>query len=430
MEILKNERNGNEVTLEIELGYEQVEKAAEKSFARVAKEMKIPGFRPGKAPKEIVEQHVNKDALKEDAAYQAISDAYPQLLEQIKIKPVDQPKVEIIQLRDGQPLIFKVTVDVYPEIKLGKYKGLKADKKSAAVSEDEVNKVVLDIQNRFAAVNEVKERGAANNDIVDINLSAELDGKPYIPLTRNGIKLLIGQAGITKEFDDQLIGLKKGENKSFSVIFPGDYVIEEVRAKDIKFNVYVNKVEERILPAADDSFAKTLGSFTGIADLKEKILQDIKAAKEREADEELRNNLIQQVSENAKVDVPMGMIDREVSVMLDELRHNLKARNISLEDYLMSLRKDEKAIKDEMRPGAASRVLGQLVLEAIAEAENITATQQEAEKEVEKIALESNRNLDEFKKNLRPGTEDYIIEYLSRLKALEFLVQNAKINAL
>jgi FKBP-type peptidyl-prolyl cis-trans isomerase (trigger factor) len=331
MKIRSKTREGNKFLLEIEEDYGSFEQAVEKALTEAGKEIRIPGFRPGKAPKEVIERSLDRGALEARAAQNLISDLYPKILDEAKIEPVDYPNVEITQHEKDKPFVFKVAVDVYPEVKLGRYKGLSVEKKEAKIPEEEILKFLGNLQERIART------GA--------------DGK--------------------KE------------------LFP-----------------------------LDDEFAKKVSRFGTLAELKEELREAMLKDRQAEIEADVKNRLIAAASAETKVDIPPGMINREVDIMLDELRSSLAQSNLALEDYLKGIKKEEKTLREELRKSAEVRVKGKVVLRAVAEQEKLTIEPEELEREVKSLAL---------KESLDEGARKYIEDYMLRRKALDFLLEKAKI---
>ncbi len=332
MKIISNTREGNKVTIEVEADRKQFDKALEKALVKAGREIKIPGFRAGKAPKEMVKKAINQEYLDSHAAQELISELYPQIIEETKINPVDFPKVDILEQKKKKPFKFKIEVDVYPEVKLGKYKGLKLEKKKAEVSEDDVMKVLENVRGRMS----------------------------------------------------------QGKDKEV---------------------------------ALDDEFAKQVSRHGTLAELKTEAQVTMQKEKESEAESELKNKAIAEASKEATVDIPAGMIDREVDVMLDELRSSLAPSKLTLDDYLKGIKKEESALREELKKSSEIRVKGKLVLKAIAEEEKLKVEDKEMEEELKALAQASGREL----KDVDEGTRKYIEEYVLRRKALDFLVEKAKV---
>jgi FKBP-type peptidyl-prolyl cis-trans isomerase (trigger factor) len=340
MKIRANTRVGNKVTLEIETEYQEFALAVEQALAEASRDVNLPGFRPGKAPKAMVEKALNRDMIEARAAQNLISHLYPQVLGEAKLDPVDYPNVEIVQQEAGKPFVFKIILDVYPEVKLGKYKGLSVAKMPIKLADEEVEKVLGNLQNRFSKPGP--------------------DGK-----------------------------------------------------------------KER-LPLNDD-FAKQVSNFGTLAELKEEIKTAMLRDRQAEADADLKNKLIVAAATETNVEVPAGMTEREVEVMLDELRGSLAQSSLTLEDYLKGMKKEEKVLRDELRKAAEVRVRGKVVLKAVAEAEKMTVTTEELEAEFKNLAVSTGEEIGEMKKRLAKEGVKFIEDYLLRQKALNFILEKAKV---
>ncbi|MBU0630246.1 MAG: hypothetical protein KKC80_04930 [Candidatus Margulisbacteria bacterium] len=343
MKIISNDRSGNKVTIEAETDYASFSAAVEKAYIEVGREVKIQGFRPGKAPRNLVEQAVSRHTVEQQAAQDLIGDLYPKIIKEANLEPVDYPNVEIKQLESDKPFIFKLTVDVYPSVKLGKYQGLKVDKKSAAVTEEEILALLGRLQERFAITND--------------------EGK--------------------KE-----------------------------------------------LLTLDDEFAKKVSSFGTLAELKEEVRTTMLKDKEAEAEADLRNKLVAEAIAKSEVDLPGGMIEREIDIMLDELAGSLSQSGLTVEDYLRGTKKQMENLRQEMRKAAEGRVKGKVVLKAVAEKEVIKISDEDIKKELQQVSVETGQSLDQLEKNLNEsGRRGFMEEYLMRQKALDLLVAKAEIKS-
>ena len=340
MKIRNQSREGNTAVLEVEEEYSQFQKASQEALAEASKEVKLPGFRPGKAPREMVERVIDTNLIESRAAQNLISDLYPKLVEETQLNPVDYPNVEIVQLEKDKPFVFKIKVEVYPEIKLGKYKGLKVEKKLATVSEEEILKVLGNMQDRFTKV--------------------DAEGK------------------------------------------------------------------KETLPL-DDDFAKKVSNFGTLAELKAEISSVMLKDRKAEVEAEIKNKMIASASNDAKVEIPAAMVQREIDVMLDELRGSLAQSNLTLDDYLKSIRKEEKQMRDEFLKSAEVRVRGKIVLQEIAKVEKLQVTEEEMDKEINQIASASGQAAAEFKKKVEAGFKKHIEDYMLRQKALDLILEKANI---
>ena len=339
MKILSQKREKNLISLEIEADYASFRHSLEKAMVEAGKEIKIAGFRPGKVPRKILESALNLEAVEHRAAQDLIAELYPAIIAESKIDPVDYPNVEITQQAKDQPLLFKLTVEVYPEVKLGKYKGLKLARKPAEVTDEEV----------AAALGRLQERVSV----------AGPDGK------------------------------------------------------------------KELLPL-DDEFAKKVGRFGTLAELRAEIWKALQEEKTAEADADLRNQAIAAAGAGAEVEISAALTERETSLMIDELKTSLAQSGLTLEQYLQGARKEAQALRQEMKKSAEIRVKGKVILKAVAEAEKLQVTPEEMSAEIRMLAESSGQDVAAVEQRMLKETRPYFEEYLLRKKALDFLVEHAK----
>jgi trigger factor len=427
MKVLKKERSQNTVTLEIEVGYPQFKQAFDLALSQAGSQVKLPGFRPGKAPKSMVEKVFDPKAIEDRAAQDLIADLYPQIIKETGIDPVDYPSVDILTLKEGQPFVFKIIVTVYPEIKLGKYKGLKAEKRPALVTEEEVLHTLGTLQNRFAKRVEITDRGVLKNDNLDLEIEADAAGEKIKRWPRKLQFFPVGGSLIGPEFDEQLINLKVGDSKEFKIKFPTDHKVPEIAGREVSFKIRIEKIRGAELLPLDDEFAKSISRFGTLAELKAEILKSLELEKKEEAEADLKNKLIDEVSQGSQVELPEALVRTETDILLDELKTSLARSNLTLENYLKSIKKNETELRNELKAPATQRVKGKVVLRKISELEKITVTPQDLESEIKLLAKSADKSEEEYKKTLGEGGLHYIQDYLSRRKALNYLIENAQI---
>jgi trigger factor len=427
MKILKQERQGNLVSLEVEVLAKDLKEAEKQTLANAAKNLKIPGFRKGKAPKAMVEKAFDQQAVRNQAVQDLIGDLYPEIIKKSGIKPVDFPKLDVKPPEEDQPFTFKIQVEVYPEVKLGKYKGIKLDKLSADVSEEEVEKALGNIQNRFARPIEVSDRGCQNGDNVTLEIQAEAQGAAIKRWPRKLQFLPVGSGYISPEFDKEITGLKTGEDKEFKVKFSDKHTIKEIAGKEVSFKVKIEKIHNRELLPLDDEFAKKVSSFGTLAELKEEIKRSIEEQKKQASEADLKNKTIEEISKNAKLELPEALVKIEQDELLEELKGSLSRSNLTLEAYLKGVKKSEEELLKEFEKPATARAKGKVVLKEVAEQEKLSVTPQEFEKEVEIIAQSAGKDPKQYKKSLHEGGRTYIEDYILRRKALDLIIEQAKI---
>lgn len=427
MKILKQEREGNKVKLEVELPYSLLESSINNTFEEVASEVKIPGFREGKAPREVVERHINKDAVTDRAVQNLIRENYPNVIGEAKIEPVDFPEVVVLRQEEGKPFAFSVAVEVYPEVKLGKYKGIRIKKKDTKVTDEEVENFVKGLQDRFAKITEVSTHSIENENLVVIDIEASSGGEDIKSLTRKGAALTVGRGQITPEFDKELIGLTVGVEKEFKLKIPPDHPFKEIAGKEVLFKATPHRIAEKELPPFDQGFVSKFSKAESPEKFKEEIKEKLAEEKVKRAEEDIKNEIVQKIAEEVKVDIPQGMIRRETDLMVDELRRSLELEKLSLDDYLKSIKKDEKGLREELKGGATKRVMAKITLRAVAEKEKLNVSPEDIDSEVKALAKEGGEVAEEFKKKIGESGREFIMDYLLRRKALDFLESKAKI---
>lgn len=399
------------------------EEALDKAFKEQSKKANIPGFRKGKVPKDVFIKKYGKEALYFDAADIVLNDAYQKMIEEnADLKIVAQPQVNLKSI-DENGVEFTFNLVLYPEVTLGKYTKLGVKKEKVEATEEEINKTIDEMRNRYAE-NVVKEGKIEKGDIAIIDFEGFKDGVAFEGGKAENYSLEIGSNSFIPGFEDALIGLKAGESKDIDLTFPEDYHAEDLKGAKVTFKVKVNEVKEVKIPEIDKDFFEDL-AMEGINDLdslKAQVKENILAHKEHHAEEHFVDELVNKAMETMKVDVPHEMIHEEVDRMLRQYEENLKMQGITLEQFYKFTNSDEQALKDQMHTEAERRVKERLLLEAIKEKENITITDEEAEKEAEELAKKYNMKKEEFL-NLFGGIE--MVKYDKEMrKTLDFLKDN------
>lgn len=424
MKIVKQNKEGSKVSLEIEVDYQQYSAALEKVIKDAASTMKIPGFRPGKAPEAVVRQNVNMEFAKEKALDQVVSSLYSDILKEASLDPVDYPVWRSIAVEEGVKCTFLFEIEVMPEVVLGKYNGLKAERKSSAVEEKEVEDYVRSIQEEGAKISEVS-RPARAGDITELNVAGSLDGHLEPRLSQEKLPILLGDNRIAPGFDAHIENMEVGASAEFTIDLPKDYYIKEFAGKQAAFKITLLKVIERILPEFNDEFVKKISSFESAEAYKQDVKNRIEEFKRKKSEEELKDSLLEQVSASSKVDVPDAMLRREVDAMIGELEINLKHQGLTVDSYIKSRRIDMSALRKELSASAASRVKAKLVLKAVADKEKLEFTEDDLAAELKILARDAGTSDAELMQ--RDGIREYIKDYVLRRKALDFIVENAKI---
>ncbi|WML30529.1 trigger factor [Neobacillus sp. OS1-32] len=416
---------GSRGVLTVEVSADKVNESLDAAFKKVVKQVNVPGFRKGKIPRALFEKRFGVESLYQDALDILLPDAYSNAIDETGIEPVDRPEIDIEQIEKGKELIFKATVTVKPEVKLGDYKGLEVEELDTTVTDEDVQKELESLQNRHAEL-VVKEAGTAENgDTVVIDFEGFVDGEAFEGGKADNYSLELGSNSFIPGFEEQLVGVATGESKDVEVTFPEEYHAAELAGKPATFKVTVHEIKAKELPELDDEFAKDVDEEVETLDaLKEKIKTRLEDSKKHEAEHHLKDSLVEKAADNAEVDIPEVMIENEVNRMLQEFEQRLQMQGMNLELYFQFSGQDEQALREQMKEEAGKRVKINLTLEAIANAENIEATDEDVNAELEKMAGMYNMTVDNIKAAL--GGVEGIKSDLKLQKAVDFLIENKK----
>lgn len=420
-------QEGNQGTLTIEVDADSFDKALDKAFNKVVRQVNVPGFRKGKVPRKIFEQRFGVESLYQDAVDFVLPEAYSKALDETKIEPVAQPSIDIETIGKGQVLVVKAEVTVKPEVKLGEYKGLKVPAQDTEVTAEDVNEELKKLQERYAEL-AVKEDGPAElGDTVVLDFEGFVDGEAFEGGKSENYSLELGSNQFIPGFEDQLAGIQSGEEKDIQVKFPEDYHAEELKGKDATFKVKVHEIKAKHLPELDDEFAKDVDEEAETLDaLKEKLEKQLKEKKESSAKAATQDALVEQVTANAEIDLPEVMVDNELDRMVREFEQQIQAQGLSMDLYYQFSGTDQNGLRDQMKEEAEKRVRANLTLEAIADAENLEATDADVDQEIENMASMYGLAADQMRQMLDlQGGADALKGDLRIRKALDFLVENS-----
>ncbi|MBS4176165.1 trigger factor [Lederbergia citrea] len=420
---------GNKGTLTVEVDVETVKNGLDAAFNKVSKQVSVPGFRKGKIPRSMFEKRFGVESLYQDALDIILPEAYASAVEETGIEPIDRPDIDIEQMEKGKELIFKATVQVKPEVKLGDYKGLEVEKMETEVTDEDVAAELKTLQERQAEL-VVKEEGeAAEGDTVVIDFEGFVDGEAFEGGTSENFSLELGSGSFIPGFEEQLVGVASGAEKEVEVTFPEEYHAAELAGKPAVFKVKVHEIKAKELPELDDEFAKDVDEEAEtLEELKASIKTRMTESKKNEAEQKLRDTLVDKATENAEIDLPEIMVETEVDRMMQEFEQRLQMQGMNLDLYFQFSGQDQEALRSQMKTDAEKRVRMNLTLEAIAKAENLEADEESVNEEMNKMAEMYKMPLEEIKKALG-GNLDNLKADLKVQKAVEFLVENSKIGA-
>ena len=384
MQITATPAPNSTVVLEIELPAERLDRAVGEAVRHLSRRTRVPGFRPGKAPRLVLERHLGPGAVLDDAVDHLVQDAYRQALVDKDLLPLTNADVEVVQAEEGKPLVFKATVQVRPEVELGDYKHFNFKPEIETIDDARVDKVLEELRDQNATLSAVEDRGAKEGDYAVVSFVGTRDGEPFEGGSSERMPIILGQERLIPGFEANLVGLTVGGTTEFDITFPEDYPEAELAGKEAHFAVEIKELREKVLPDLDDDFIRTLGDF---ADL-ETLRADIRTRLERNAIDRARHGFSDRIIEyavaNATLDLPDVLVDQEVEVMHDEFRGTLARQGIGEEAYLKAVDKAESDLHTEFRPGAEKRVRTLLVLSKVADEEGVTVPDTEIEAEIER----------------------------------------------
>lgn len=419
-------QEGNTGLLTVEVTAEEVAKGLDQAFKKVVKQINVPGFRKGKMPRQMFEKMYGVESLFQDALDIILPHAYGHAVEDAGIDPVDQPEIDVVTMEKGQPLVFTAKVVVKPEVTLGNYKGLEVTKLEETVTDEEIDEQLQSQQNRLAEL-VVKEDAIVEGDTAVIDFEGFVDEVAFEGGAGTDYPLEIGSNSFIPGFEEQLVGSKTGDAKDVEVTFPEEYHAAELAGKAATFKVTVKEVKGKELPELNDDFAKEVDAeVEGIDALRVKLKEVTAEEKKQLAAQTLRDTLVEAAAENATIDIPEAMIASETDRMLQEFGQRLEQQGMNLDLYYQFSGQDEEALRSQMTEDANNRVKVSLTLEAIAKQENIEASEEDINAELEKMSAQFNMTIEDIKRAL--GSTDVLANDLRFAKTVEFLVDNAKIS--
>lgn len=417
-EVLKDKR----VKFTFEVSEEDWQLAIDKAYLKTKNKFKIEGFRPGKAPKKMIENMYGKEVFYEDALDFVMSDYYEEALEKEKdsVVPVDHPDVEVKEITD-KGVKFEATVVVKPEVELGQYTDLEFEKQKVKVENSEVDEEINKARNAAGRWQEVTDRACKKGDTVNINYSGSVDGVKFEGGTAENQDLELGSGNFIPGFEEQVAGMKIGEEKDIELEFPKEYHAEQLAGKKAVFAIKLNEIREKILPELNDEFAKDVSEFDTLAEYKKSIKNKILKFKEEQADIELENNIIDKIASLSKVKIPDIMIKQQIENMMQEFEYRLMYQGTSLGEYFKYTNTTKEDLEKSYEKPAKKQVLNKLVMESIIKKEKITATEKDIEKEIKKIAESNNKDYEEFRKTFKDSQIDYLKNKIVGEKLLKFV---------
>ena len=412
--------------LKITVSAEQLEKAIEKAYQKNKNKIQIPGFRKGKAPRKMIEQMYGKGVFFEDAANELIEEEYPKAVEECGESVVSSPKIDVEQLESGKDFIFTAEVALKPPVKLGKYKGVEVPKMDIDVTDEDVDAEIDKQRNTNARTVDVTDRAVEMNDIVTLDFEGFVDGVAFQGGKGTDYPLTIGSGAFIPGFEEQLVGFEIGKEGDVNVTFPEDYQAEELAGKAATFKCTVKAIKAKELPELNDEFASDVSDFDTLKEYKEDVknkLVERKTAQEKANREDL---VVKAVIEDSEMELPEAMIETQQRQIVNDFAQRLQMQGMNMDQYLQYTGNTVDKMLEQVKPQAIERIQARLVLEAVAEAEKITVSDEEFEEELKKMAEQYKMDVDKLKGLMAEAELKTMREDMAVQKAADFLVENVK----
>ncbi|MBE5805603.1 MAG: trigger factor [Clostridiales bacterium] len=417
--------NANEMKLTFNISAEVFEEGMKKVYVKTAKYFNIPGFRKGKAPMSLVEKTYGSQIFYEDTFNEIVPEIFDKEVKENNLEVVSKPEIEIVQMEKGKELIFTAVVQVKPEFKLGKYKGIALKKVEYPVTEEDIEHELGHMADKNSRLISVEDEAVKEKDIAVIDFEGFVDGVAFEGGKAEKHELEIGSKTFIPGFEDQVIGMKINDEKDINVKFPEEYFSAELAGKDAVFKVKLHEIKRKELPTLDDEFAKDVSEFDTIAELKNSIKEKLESENANKAKYELEENAIQKVCDSTNVEIPTGMIETEIDNMMKDIETRLSYQGLNINQYLQMIGKTEEDMRSEYKEQAEKSVKSRLVLEAVIKSENIEASEEQVSEKVKEMAKNYGKAEEELIKN--EHLLNYIKENMKIEAAIKFIVDNAKI---
>lgn len=425
LQVEKLEKNMAKLTVEVPA--EQFDKAIKAAYDKNKNRFNIPGFRKGKAPQAMIEKMYGTGVFYEDAANDAVDASYPDAMKESGLEIVSRPEIDITQIEKGKDFIYTATVAVKPEVTLGEYKGVEVEKADASVTDEDVEKELKKVQDQNARLVAVEDRPVADGDQTIIDFEGFIDGKAFDGGQGTDYPLTIGSHSFIDTFEEQLIGKKIGEECEVNVTFPAEYHAKELADKPAVFKVTVKEIKVKELPELNDEFASEVSEFETLDEYKEDTRKKLAEKKEKAAETENENHVVEKVVANASMELPDAMVDNEVMNMLQDTAQRMQSQGISFDQYMKYTGMTIETLKEQMKPQAVRRIQTRLVLEAVAAAENIQVSDERIDEEIQKMADAYKMEADKLKEYMGEFEKEQMKKDLAVQEAVDFLVREAKL---
>lgn len=416
---------GNMAKLTIEVSSEDFEAAVEKAYQKNKNKINIPGFRKGKAPRKMIEKMYGPEIFYDDAANYAMPSAYAKAVDECTEEIVSQPKIDVVQIEAGKPFVFTAEVALKPEVTLGKYKGVEIEKIDTAVTDEEVDAAVEKERDNNARTVSVEDRAVKDGDMTVLDFEGFVDGVAFDGGKGENYPLTIGSNTFIPGFEEQLVGAEIDKEVEVNVTFPENYQAQELAGKPAVFKCTIREIKEKQLPDLDDEFASEVSEFETLAEYKEDVRKNLEEKKAEDAKNEKEDKVVEAIVADAKMDIPEPMIETQQRQMVDDFAQRIQMQGISIEQYFQFTGLTREAFLEQTKPQAEKRIKSRLVLEAVAKAENLEASEEEYQEEIKSMAEAYNMDVDQLNDMIGAFEEKSIKEDLCIKKAADFVVENA-----
>lgn len=423
VQVEKLEKSMAKLTIEVDAA--EFDSAVNKAYQKNRSKISLPGFRKGKAPRAMIEKMYGAGIFYEDAANMIIPDAYESAAKESELVIVAQPEITVEQAEKGKPFIFTAMVAVKPEVTLGEYKGIEVEKQSVEVTQEDVDEAIEHVRESNSRMITVDDRATQDGDTVIIDFDGYCDGEPFEGGKAEDYSLVLGSHSFIDTFEEQLVGKNIDDEVEVNVTFPDQYQAEELRGKAAMFKVKIHEIKQKELPELDDDFAQDVSDCDTLEEYKEDMKKSLQENKEEAAKRAKEEDVVNKIIDNASMDIPDQMVVTQTNQMIREFVQNLQYQGLSVEQYMQFTGMTQQSLIEEIQPQALKRIQSRLVLEAVAEAEGIDATEEEVEKELENMAAMYQLELDKLKERMGEGEMKQVHMDIAVQKAVDFVMEAA-----
>ena len=426
LQVEKLEKNMAKLTIEVDAA--ELEKAIEKAYHKNKNHISVPGFRKGKVPRQMIEKMYGKEVFYEDAVNELIPEAYGKALDECEEEIVSSPKIEVVQIKAGEPFIFTAEVALKPEVRLGKYNGVKIDAVSVEVTEEELDQELQQEREKNARTITIEDRPVKDGDMIVLDFEGFVDGVAFAGGKGEDYPLTIGSGAFIPGFEDQLIGAELNKEMEVNVTFPEEYQAEELKGKAAVFKCTVKEIKEKELPELDDEFATEISEFETLAEYKEDLRKKLAEKKEKDAKNAKEDAAIAAVIQDADMEIPEAMLETQQRQMVDDFARRIQMQGLTMEQYFQFTGGNLEMMMEQVKPQAEKRIQTRLVLEAVAAKENLQATEEDYDKEIQRMAEIYMMEADKIRETLGENEKENIMKDIAVKKAVDFIVEHVQEN--